>query len=180
MVKANVKYDIKVHSAVVKSSLQYRFYRVLAVLGAVEFILVSFAAVISAYSKHRLTADLILYLSIFFGIFIGSTLKLLLMNPVRTFRKLSACYPDLKYEVVVGGENIEYRAVSANSKENSVYSASRLVSARETMGYFKLNISQAESIFFSDTDITEGNADELRKYLSNTLGNRYTVKEGWL
>ncbi|MBO7473375.1 MAG: hypothetical protein J6U00_05145 [Ruminococcus sp.] len=180
MVKANVKYDIKVHSVEVRTSLQYRFYRLLAVLGAVEFVIMSFAVVISVFGRHKLTLDLVLYLSIFLGIFIGSALKLMTMSPVRSFRKLSSFYPGLNYEVTVGGENIELRASSDSSKNHSVYSISRLVSARETMGYFKLNISEGGSIFFSDTDITEGNADDLRKFLSDTLGNRYTVKEGLL
>ena len=33
---------------------------------------------------------------------------------------------------------------------------------------------------FSDTDITEGTAEELRKFLTETLGKRYTTKEGWI
>ena len=180
MVKANVKYDIKVHSAAVRSSLPYRAYRVLAFIGAIEFILLSFVIVITAWSKHRVTIELILLLSVFLGIFVGSVIKLLLMSPVRSFRKYSSYYPDLRYEVTVGSENIELSSKAENLRKNAVYSCSRIVSARETLGYFKINIAEAGSIMFSDTDITEGTAEELRKFLTETLGKRYTTKEGWI
>lgn len=180
MVKANVKYDIKVHSAAVRSSVTYRAYRALAVVGAIEFILISFIIVINAWSKHKVTVDLIFLLSIFLGIFLGSTLNLLLMNPVRSFRKHSAYYPDLRYEVTVGGENIELSSEAENLRKKAVYSCSRIVSARETLGYFKINIAEAGIIMFSDTDITEGTAEELRDFLRNTLGKKYTTKEGWI
>ena len=180
MVKANVKYDIKVHSAAVRSSLTYRMYRLLAYAGAIEFILMSFVIVINAVSRHKVTFELILLLSVFLGIFVGSVIKLLLINPVRSLKKISAYYPDLKYEVTIGSENIEIASESGNSRKKGIYSLSRLTSARETLGYFKLNICEGESILFSDTDITEGTADELRKLLRDTLGKKYTAKEGWL
>ena len=180
MVKANVKYDVKTHSAAYRMSSPYKLYRLLAVVGAVEFIIISFVAVISAFGKHRVSADMVLYLSIFFGIFVGSVLKLLLMNPVRSFKKLSSYWPEFRYEITVGGENIELRSSSQNSKKSGTYSNSRLVSARETMGFFRLDIFEVGSIVFADTDITEGTADELRDFLRGTLGKKYAVKEGWL
>jgi hypothetical protein len=180
MVKAKVKYDIKVHSAAVRSSIPYRSYRALAVIGAVEFILLSFIIVITAWSKHKITVDMILLLSVFLGIFVGSAIKLLLMNPVRSFRKHSAYYPDLRYEVTLGGDNIEFVSEAENLRKTAVYSNTRIVSARETLGYFKINIAEVGSIMFSDTDITEGTAEELRNFLTATLGKRYTTKEGWI
>ena len=180
LVKANVKYDIKVHSAAIRSSIPYRAYRVLAVVGAVEFILISFIIVITALSKHKVTGDMILLLSVFLGIFVGSAIKLLFMNPVRAFRKFSVYYPNLRYEVTLGGDNIEVNSEAENLRKTAVYSNARIVSARETLGYFKVNIAEVGSIMFSDTDITEGTAEELRKFLTETLGKRYTTKEGWI
>ena len=107
MVKANVKYDIKVHSAAVRSSPAYRIYRALAYAGAIEFILVSFIIVITAVSRHKVTLSLILLLSVFLGIFAGCAIKLLLMNPVRSFRSFSSYCPGLRYELTVDGDRIE-------------------------------------------------------------------------
>jgi hypothetical protein len=180
MVKANVKYDIKVHSAAVRSSPAYRIYRALAYAGAIEFILVSFIIVITAVSRHKVTLSLILLLSVFLGIFAGCAIKLLLMNPVRSFRSFSSYCPGLRYELTVDGDRIELFSESENLKKKATYSISRLNSARETMGYFKLNITEAGSLFFSDTDITEGTAEELRNLLTAALGKKYTTKEGWL
>ena len=180
MVKANVKYDIKVHSAAIRSSIPYRAYRALAVIGAVEFILLSFIIVITAWSKQKVTVDMILLLSVFLGIFVGSAMKLLFMNPVRAFRKYSVYYPDLKYEVTLGGTNVEIVSEAENLRKTAIYSNEKIVSVRETLGYFKITIAEVGSIMFSDTDITEGTAEELRNFLTATLGKRYTTKEGWI
>jgi hypothetical protein len=180
MIKAKVDYSLRAHSVYIRNTVRYRLARFLVVFAALMYAGFTLLSLMMALTNNKIYVEYILFMTLFFIVFIASVLRLLLFNPEKHYQKYSERFTNVKYEVSISEQSVAIDLDSDNYRKKAVYDISQVTAAREFMGYFILSISDVDQFMFASTDITEGTADELRKFLKDKLGKKYTRKDKWI
>ncbi len=180
MIKAKVDYSLKAHSVYIRNTVRYRLARFLVVFAALLYAGFTLLSLMMALTNNKIYVEYVLFMTLFFIVFIASVLRLLVFNPEKHYRKYSERFTNVKYEVCISEHSVSIDLDSDNYRKKAVYDISQVTAAREFMGYFILSISDIDQFMFASSDITEGTVDELRKFLKDKLGKKYTRKDKWI